>query len=292
MSVSIITDTSANLPSPLTRELGLTVLPFLYIEQGQEKACLDTEAFNDEAFYAALRQGERVTTSMINAAAYRAVMEPLAAQGEDILYIGMSSGISGAYNAARQTAEELSAEFPERKIVAFDTLGASLGEGLLAVEAAKMNRLGLGLESILERMRSMRQRMRQVFTVDDLMFLQRGGRISRISAVLGSLLQIKPTLYGDSQGKIVVGGKCRGRKAALKALAEDLAAHIQEALDQTVGIAYAGCREEAEALAAMIRRIYEKIEIMLVPYEPVTGSQVGPGTVALFYQGAPNPARG
>lgn len=285
MSYAIVTDTSANLPAVIAQEQGIEVVPFYYIEKGQEKSCLDIEAFDADAYYQALRGGEKVTTSMINQASYHAALEPLLQAGQDAVLVSMSSGVSGACDAARAAARELEMQYPQRQVRVVDTLGASLGEGLVALEGAKMRQEGKSLEETVGALEKMIQRMRQIFTVDDLMYLKRGGRISRLSAVIGSVLHVKPLLIGDAAGKIVSIGNCRGRKAAIRAMASELKAHIQGAAEQIIGIAHAGCRDEANSLASMIREACGDVRILLVKYEPVTGAHVGPGALALFYQG-------
>lgn len=285
MSYAIVTDTSANLPAIIAQEQGIEVVPFYYIEKGQEKSCLDIEAFDADAYYQALRGGEKVTTSMINQASYHAALEPLLQAGQDAVLVSMSSGVSGACDAARAAARELETQYPQRQVRVVDTLGASLGEGLVALEGAKMRQEGKSLEETVGALEKMIQRMRQIFTVDDLMYLKRGGRISRLSAVIGSVLHVKPLLIGDAAGKIVSIGNCRGRKAAIRAMASELKAHIQGAAEQIIGIAHAGCRDEANSLASMIREACGDVRILLVKYEPVTGAHVGPGALALFYQG-------
>ena len=283
MGFAILTDTSANMPAALMQELHIQAVPFCYIENGQEKSCLSIETFDDAAYYQALGEGKRVTTSMVNQATYTAAMEPIVQSGQDLLVVCMSSGISGTCGSARAAAQELSARYPQRQIQVVDTLGASLGEGLIALEGARLRDAGKTLAQTAEALGKMVAQMRQVFTVDDLMFLMRGGRISRLSAVIGSVLHVKPILIGNGAGKIVVTAKCRGRKAAIRTLADELKAHIVHPQEQVIGIAHAGCREDANTLASMIRESCGDVRILLVKYEPVTGAHVGPGALALFY---------
>lgn len=291
MSFRILTDTSANLPTALLREKQIDALPLVYIEDGVEKACTDTNAFDDLLYYNNMRAGRRVSTSMINQDAFEQAMEERAAAGEDLLYVGISSGVSGTIGAATAAAQAVRARHPERQIEVFDTLGASLGEGLLALAAAQMRAAGDCLNDVIDSLRILRSRMRQVFMVDDLMHLRRSGRVSHLSAIIGSMLSIKPLLCSDEAGKIVVWSKCRGRAAAVRALAEQLFTHITDALSQTVGIAYAGCRDEAEKLAALLREKFAGLKVLSVAYEPVTGAHVGPGALALFFMGAPDERR-
>ena len=284
MAFRIWTDTSANLPAPLCEKLGIGVVPFHFIHNGgAEQSCLDTEAFPYEEYYADLKSGGTATTSMINSEAFREVFEREAEAGRDVLYIGMSSGISGAYGASVLAAREVGEKHPDRRIESFDTRGASLGEGLLVLAAQKLQKAGADIQKILRELDRLRTHMMQVFTVDDLMYLKRGGRISRMKAVIASVLNIKPILRGDEEGRIVVTDKTVGRKASIRALADDLIENIDEADACGVGIAQAGCTADTESLIRRIRAKFPNIPILTVPYEPVTGSHVGPGALALFY---------
>ena len=284
MAYHIWTDTSANLPAPLCKKLGIGVLPFHFIHNGgAEACCLDTETFPYDEFYTDLRSGGTSTTSMINSEAYREIFEREASAGNDVLYIGMSSGISGAYGASAVAAREAGERYPQRRFEVFDTKGASLGEGLLVLAAQKLQKAGKGLSDVLKELDRLRVHMMQIFTVDDLMYLKRGGRISRMKAVIASVLNIKPILRGDEEGRIVVTNKTVGRKASIRALADDLIENIDAADACGVGIAQAGCSADAESLIRRIRAKFPNLPILTVPYEPVTGSHVGPGALALFY---------
>ena len=284
MSFHIWTDTSANLPAAMCRLLGIKVLPFHFSHNGGgEECCLDTDAFPYDDYYEDLKAGGTATTSMINPEAYREVFEQEAKAGQDVLYIGMSSGISGAYGASVLAAREVAEMYPDRCVKVFDTKGASLGEGLLVLAAQKLQKAGADLQKVLRELDRLRSHMMQVFTVDDLMYLKRGGRISRMKAVIASVLNIKPILRGDEEGRIVVTNKAVGRKASIRALADDLIANIDESDACGIGIAQAGCKADAEALIRRIRAKRPNLPILTVPYEPVTGSHVGPGALALFY---------
>ena len=284
MAYHIWTDTSANLPAPLCKKLGIGVLPFHFIHNGgAEQCCLDTDAFPYDDYYEDLKNGGVATTSMINSEAYREIFEREAAAGNDVLYIGMSSGISGAYGASALAAREAGERYPQHRFEVFDTKGASLGEGLLVLAAQKLQKAGADLQKVLRELDRLRTHMMQIFTVDDLMYLKRGGRISRMKAVIASVLNIKPILRGDEEGRIVVTNKTVGRKASIRTLADDLIENIDEQDACGVGIAQAGCAADAQALIARIRARFPSLPILTVPYEPVTGSHVGPGALALFY---------
>lgn len=290
-SFKVVTDTSANLPAPLLEKHGIGVIPFFYTERGSEKCCLDTEAFEDGAgreYYAKLKAGERVTTSQINPQSYAEFFEPMLRNGEDVLYVGMSSGISNSFNSSAAAAEQLRAAYPERKLIVFDTLAASLGEGKAVLRAVSCRDNGMSIEETVKLLEKERHDLYQVVLLDDLMFLHRGGRVSAPKALLGTVLGIRPILKGDAGGHLVVCGKTRGRRRGLEALAEKYEKLIDRSRDQLVGIAYTDCAEDAFELRGMLANIWRPAEFMIVRYEPVTGSYVGPGTVALFFDGLEN----
>ena len=280
----IITDTSANLPSELLKANDITCIPLAYFVNGARHTCLDTEGFDGRTFYSAMREGAEITTSQINPQHYIDVMKPILQKGLDILFVGMSSGISGSYHCAEIAAAELGEAYPERSIRLVDTIGASLGEGLLVLKAVKNKLMGVSLEDVYEKLMDLRHRMCNIFTVDDLKYLRKGGRLSNLSFIVGTLLQIKPLLKGNEEGKIVAFAKLRGRKKALEELAKRYDEFVVDAQEQTIGIAHADCPEDAERLAELLRRNNPPKEILTVGYEPVTGSHVGPGTLALFFE--------
>ncbi|MBO4562098.1 MAG: DegV family protein [Clostridia bacterium] len=288
MTFTIVTDTSSNLPAPYLKEHSVGVLPLTYNVNGEEFSCLDTEAFEDgpgEAYYAAIKEGTRVMTSQVTPQRYIEFFEPLLKNGEDILFVGMSSGISNSYNSSELAAEQLKAMYPERRIRTVDTLAASLGEGIAVVHAIEFRDAGLSLDETADRLLSMRQSLYQVVLLDDLMHLHRGGRVSAPKALIGTVLGIRPILKGDEGGHLVVCGKTRGRKRGLAVLAEKYEQLVDRDKDQLVGIAYTDCPEDAYELRDTLASIWQPREIMVVRYEPVTGSYVGPGTVALFFEG-------
>ncbi len=285
MSYKIFTDTSSNLPTPMLRELGVEVIPFTYQVDGEAQSCLDTTAFDGDAYYAALRSGAHVTTSQIAPQTYMEVFTPVLEGGEDVLYVSMSSGISGSCNSSRIAASELKELYPTRTVRVVDTLAASLGEGIVVLRAAELRDAGTELGRATEALNTLSRRVCQIFTVDDLMHLRRGGRLSNISAVVGTVLQIKPLLLGNEEGKILSIAKIRGRKHSVEALAEKYDALVEAPETQTVGIAHAGCREDADYLVSLLNRNKPPKDILVVDYEPMTGAHVGPGALALFFVG-------
>ena len=278
----LFTDTSANLPVEIIDEYGIEVVPFSYTIDGVEY--IPEREFDGKAFYAAMRAGSEVKTSMVNAGTFIERFKTALDAGKDVLYIGMSGGISGTANAALMAKQELDEEYPDRKIVVIDTLAASLGEGLFVIKAAEQLKDGVALDAIEETIRAQVPSMCQSFTVDDLKYLKKTGRVSGAAAIIGNVLSIHPILVGDYEGKIVVKSKVRGMKRTLDALAERYA-ELALSKTETIGIAHA---DNEEGKAYLVQRLRDKGltgKCLSVCYEPVTGSHVGPGTVALFFFG-------
>lgn len=281
----VISDTSANIDIDVLRERNIHIIPFTYYLNGQDCTCTDTTAFDGTAFYEAMRNGTRVSTSQIAPQRYIDFFRPFLEEGNDILFIAMSSGLSSSYNSSEIAASELKEDFPDRKIRLIDALGASLGEGLLALKAADFRDDGIPLDEAADCLLEMRHSMCNMFTVDDLNYLRMTGRLSRISTTVGSVLNIKPLLKGDTEGKIVCFHRARGRKKAIAELAAYYGKFVQNPENQIVGIAHADCEDDAKRLAELLNTGKPPKDIMTVMYEPVTGSHVGPGTLALFFFG-------
>lgn len=278
----LFTDTSANLPVEIIDEYGIEVVPFSYTIDGVEY--IPEREFDGKAFYAAMRAGSAVKTSMVNTGTFIERFKAALDAGKDVLYIGMSGGISGTANAALMAKQELDEEYPDRKIIVIDTLAASLGEGLFVIKAAEQLKDGVALDAIEETIRAQVPSMCQSFTVDDLKYLKKTGRVSGAAAIIGNVLSIHPILIGDYEGKIVVKAKVRGMKRTLDALAERYA-ELALSKTETIGIAHA---DNEEGKAYLVQRLRDKGltgKCLSVCYEPVTGSHVGPGTVALFFFG-------
>ncbi|MCR5072615.1 MAG: DegV family protein [Clostridiales bacterium] len=284
MPFTVFTDTSANLLNRQIRDYDLRIIPFSYYIDGQEHTCLDTDAFNGDAYYSMLKGSVNVTTTQIIPETYAEYFKPVLESGSDIIFVSMSSGISGSCQSALVAANDLSEQFPDRRIEIVDTLGASLGEGLVALHAARLRDASIPASEAAVRLHAMSERMFNVFTVDNLLYLRRGGRLSNLSAIVGTVLNIKPILKGSSEGKIVSFGRVRGRKASIETLATLYDQHVSDPENQTVGIAHAGCKKDAEYLISLLNRNHPPKEILLVDYEPVTGSHVGPGALALFFE--------
>lgn len=286
MAFSIITDTAANVTDKVRDHYNITVVPLTLIMEGEELQLTSTEGFDYDDYYAKLKDGLKVSTSQVNPAQFIQCFEPILERGDDVLYIGLSGGVTGSINSARIAAADLLEEYPNRQIKIIDSLGASLGEGILVVEAAQCREKGMSLDETADQIDFQKYCMYQVFVVDDLKHLKRTGRISGALASLGSMMDIKPILKGDTEGKIVVECKARGRKQAIKALAEKYRDFVVDPEEQIVGISYGGLREDAVHLANLITKIAAPKKIWMVAHEPVTGAHVGPGMLALYFKGA------
>ena len=279
----IVTDTSSNLPTAYLQAENITVIPFTFHTESGEQSCMDTASFDAKAFYTAMRNGEKVTTSQIPPQRFVDNIRPMLENGDDVLFVSMSSGISGSYASSKIAANQLAEEFPERKILTVDTYSASLAEGIVVMRAVECRKEGLSIDETYQILRALRHRIAQIFTVGDLRYLKRTGRLSNLEAAVGTVLQIKPLLKGDPQGKIVCFAKVRGRQRAIEEMAKRYKELVVSPETQTVCISHADCEADAQILASMLRRSKAPKDILIVDYEPVTGSHVGPGALALFF---------
>ena len=279
----IVTDTSSNLPTAYLQAENITVIPFTFHTESGEQSCMDTASFDAKAFYTAMRNGEKVTTSQIPPQRFVDNIRPMLENGEDVLFVSMSSGISGSYASSKIAANQLAEEFPERKILTVDTYSASLAEGIVVMRAVECRKEGLSIDETYQILRALRHRIAQIFTVGDLRYLKRTGRLSNLEAAVGTVLQIKPLLKGDPEGKIVCFAKVRGRQRAIEEMAKRYKELVVSPETQTVCISHADCEADAQILASMLRRSKPPKDILIVDYEPVTGSPVGPGALALFF---------
>ena len=279
----IVTDTSSNLPTAYLQAENITVIPFTFHTESGEQSCMDTASFDAKAFYTAMRNGEKVTTSQIPPQRFVDNIRPMLENGEDVLFVSMSSGISGSYASSKIAANQLAEEFPERKMLTVDTYSASLTEGIVVMRAVECRKEGLSIDETYQILRALRHRIAQIFTVGDLRYLKRTGRLSNLEAAVGTVLQIKPLLKGDPEGKIVCFAKVRGRQRAIEEMAKRYKELVVSPETQTVCISHADCEADAQILASMLRRSKPPKDILIVDYEPVTGSHVGPGALALFF---------
>lgn len=289
MSFALFTDSCSNLPMEAVRELNILLLPCAYSVGGQEY-CFDgnLEQFDAHSYYDRLRAGEQVTTSLLNMQLFLDAFRPVLEQGKDLVYVGMSSGISGTFHAAQLAAQELEEQFPERRIRLVDSHSAGCGVGILTCKGADLRNAGKNADETADILEDIN--LLEYFTVDDLKHLHRTGRLSAAGAVIGSMLNIKPLLRGDEAGHIVTCGKFRGRKKAVsEIISRFVAEHDSQQLER-VAISHGDCPEEAEELAQMVREAAQPGELIVVPHEPFTGAHVGPGMLALYFFGkGPNP---
>lgn len=286
MSFSIFVDGSSNLPGETLRELNIEILPCTYSMNGVPSTYdgnLDT--FNAQEYYNMLRQGSKVQTSLLNTQLFLDAFRPVLERGEDAVYFSMSSGISGTCQAARMAAEELLEEFPNRTVRVVDSLGSGFGTGLMACKASDLRAQGKSAAETADMMDADAQHTLQFFTVDDLNFLKRTGRVSGATAMIGTVLNIKPVLWGDPTGHITARGKYRGRKKAMQAIVEEYRNYVEDAENQRVAISHGDCLEEAQVLADMICAVAKPKQLIIAPHEPFTGAHVGPGMLALFFHG-------
>ena len=282
----LITDSSADLSQEMVQELGVTVLPLSFTIQGKTyRNYPDNREMDLPLFYDMLRAGELATTSAVNVAEYTQAVEPILQEGKDVLILAFSSGLSSTYQASVLAAGELREKYPDRKIYTVDTLCASLGQGLLVYLAAQEQRKGKSIEEVRDWAEETKLHLCHQFTVDDLHFLKRGGRISATTAVVGSMLQIKPVLHVDNEGHLISIGKARGRQASLKALVDKMEKTVTEEGRKTVFISHGDCRKDAVAVADMVRERFGTQDVRINYVGPVIGAHSGPGTLALFYLG-------
>ena len=282
----ILTDSSADLGAELVQQLDVQVLPLSFIlNQHTYHNYPDNREMDPHLFYEKLRAGEVATTAAVNVAEYVDAVEPLLQAGHDVLILAFSSGLSTTYNSSVIAAEELREKYPNRKVYTVDTLCASLGQGLLVYLAAQERARGKTIEEVRDWAEANKLHLCHQFTVDDLHFLKRGGRISATTAVLGSMLQIKPVLHVDDEGHLINIAKARGRQASLKALVDKMEQTAIDPAAQTVFISHGDCLEDAQAVAQMVKDRMGVKEVYLNHIGPVIGAHAGPGTVALFYVG-------
>ncbi len=279
----IFTDSSSDLPISRVNELGIKMVQLTVTLEGEEPK--PNDLVNTKEFYDALRTKKSATTSTPSINNFIEAFEPFVAEGNDLLYLGFSSGLSGTYNAGSVAAAELSEKYPDRKIFTVDTLCASLGQGLIVYSAAKMRENGSSIEEVRDFVENNKLNLCHWFTVDDLFFLKRGGRVSAATAVMGTMLSIKPVMHVDNAGKLINVEKARGRKAAIEALLRNMRDSHTDIKDQPVFISHGDCLEDAEYLAARIKMEFG-VEVLVIDYVgPVIGAHSGPGTLALFFYG-------
>lgn len=284
----IYCDSGANIPYELVKSRNVKIIPYSYNIGGEEFSCLQDENFSEVAkkFYSDIRDGAEIKTSLIGLQKIIDAVTPSLDGGRDVLMTFISAGISGTYNQACEAVKVLSERYPERKIIACDSVNASMGEGLLVLKACDLRDMGESIDACAEWFENNKYNLNSYLTVGDLKYLKRGGRISTTLAIAGTLLNIKPIITADGGdiAKLVFHSKERGRKRALAALAEHFSENVVEPENQTIAICHCDCEEDALALAEMVKERGAK-EVIIEYYDLCTGAHAGPGTVALFFYG-------
>ncbi len=285
----IVVDSAANIPAELVKKYDIRVISFVNYVNGKKVVCFDPDLTPEEErakgkeYYDAVRAGADVKTGLVSSGDFEDLFRSILEAGDDILYFSLSKNISGTYNSARIAAEELSESFPDRKIRLIDALNASLAQGILAIYASEMRAKGMSIDETADILATYPAKMNGVFTVGDLKYLSKTGRISSSAALVGNLLSIKPILRGNKDGFIVQFKKCRGRKSALNTLVSLVCDNIVNPEEQIIGIAHADAYEDSLYVMEEIRKRVKLRGFINTSYDYCTGSHVGPDTIALFF---------
>lgn len=284
MSVyQILTDSCCDFPKEVYQQLQLDYVPLSVEFRGEVTSDRNDDSLKE--LYDGMRAGEGAKTSAVNPDTWAKAMEPRLRQGMDVLVLAFSSGLSTTYQSAVIAAGELMEKYPGRTVRVVDTLCASMGQGLLVHHVCRLRDSGVSLEEAARWAEENRLHLCHWFTVDDLMHLKRGGRVSAATAMVGTMLQIKPVLHVDDEGHLVNVAKVRGRKASIEALAKKLG-ELGEGFDNsTVFLSHGDCIEDARLLEAILKEKYGVREVVFSYVGSVIGSHAGPGTLALFFLG-------
>ena len=280
----VFADGTANLPEKMLN--GITLLPCEYTVDGKPQVYWgDVDSFDAHDFYENMKSGKEIRTSLLNTHLFLSHLEPVLREGLDAIFISMSSGISGTYNAAMAAARELMEKYKNRFVHIVDSLGCGFGNGLLAVKAAKLSLEGHEAREAAKIIDDEVPHTCQYFTVEDLNYLKKTGRVGGVTAKIATVLNIKPILFGDPTGHIIACGKVRGRKKSIEMLAGKYEEKRIRDGEQTVCISHGDCFDDAKSLADMISGITPDIPITICQHEPFSGSHVGPGMLGLFFRG-------
>ena len=287
MDFEIVTDSCCNLLEDMIDDFGIHVLPLTFMVDGEDavyQSYLKGERTDLKQFYTMMREGKVFKTSLPNLVESEALFRELLDAGRDVLYLAFSSGLSGTYQALSIMLTQLQEEYPERKVYAVDTLAASGGQGLLVWHAVQHARAGESIDEVRDWVEENKLHLAHWFTVDDLMFLFRGGRVSKTAAWAGTLLNIKPVLHVDDEGRLIPMEKVRGRKKSLAALVDHMEkSALQPVSDQMVFITHGDCLEDAQFVAEKVKERFGVKEVVINYVDPVIGAHSGPGTMALFF---------
>ena len=282
----IVTDSSANLTDELIDKYDIGIASLVFYSGNKEFTSYVKGVKTDlKQFYDMLRKKDALTTSCVNEATFIEVFEPTLQEGLDILYIGFSSALSATYISGEKAAAALRKKYPERKIITVNTLGASLGEGLLVLYAARMKEAGASMKEVQNWLEQNRLKLCHYFTVDDLFFLFRGGRVKKTSYLIANLVNIKPIMHMDDYGRLIPIGKVMGRKKSLNTIAEMVIRDIVDPEDQTICVSHGDCIEDVKYLKEKIEGKIKVKEWVINYVDPVVGAHSGPGTVAIFFLG-------
>ena len=280
----IFTDSCCDIKPKLLEQWGVPYANMTFSFDGEDKEYINTDITNKE-FYDRMRKGASAKTAAINADSFARSFAPILKEGKDILYVAFSSGLSTTVNSAHMAAEELKEKYPDRKIAIVDTLAASAGGGLMVYMAVARKNEGATLEENAAYIASLIPQHCIWFTVDDLEYLKRGGRVSPLVAFAGGVLGIKPVLQMDDEGHLIKVSTARGRKKAIEALADKYAELSYEEKNTPIFISHAECEEDAKHLAEILMQRHGAEVTMITEIGPVIGSHAGPGTLAIFFIG-------
>ena len=280
----IVADATVDLPKEIALRHGIQIIPMTVTFNNDDRVySTEDEDFMSVEFYNRLTQGDIATTAQINVFQFYSEFENLIKRGYGVLYLGFSSQLSGTFQAAQEAARMVGKDFPEAQVEVIDTLAASAGQGLIAIKASELKAQGLNLENVLEEIEANLQLLSSWATVDDLVFLKRGGRIGATEAFLGGMLNVKPIIHLNPEGKLIPVKKVRGRRQALRALVDVMADYEPGYQNQEIFIAHGNCPEDAKTLATMIEETYKPKKINLTSIGPIIGSHTGPNALALFF---------
>ena len=282
----LLTDSCCDLPQYLVDQMQIEYVPLcVHMDEATYRNNLDEREISYKDFYAQLPKVKDIKTSAVNQHEFTQVMEKIVLDGKDFIYIGFSSGLSGTYSAGALAVRDLQEKYPDRKMYAVDTLAASLGQGMLVYYAWLEKQKGKTIEEVHQYLVDACPKMCHWFTVDDLMHLKRGGRVSATTALLGSMLSIKPVMHVDDEGHLTLVSKARGRKNSIRSLLQEMQKTAIDPENQVIFISHGDAEADAEYLAEMIRKELHVKDVIINYVGPVIGAHSGPGTLALFFFG-------